>query len=57
MGLITVMAALLAFDAFLRFDELINLRVSDISFKDTFCLFLLNRQKQRNIEIGRGPHS
>ena len=55
MDLRTVTSALLAFAAFLRFDELINLRVSDISFKDSYLLaFQFNQQKQTNVEMGRG---
>lgn len=45
MDLRTVTAALLAFAAFLRFDELINLRVSDISFKDSYLLVFIESSK------------
>ena len=45
MDLRTVTEALFAFAAFLRFDELINLRVLDTSFKDSYFLVFIESSK------------
>lgn len=41
----TVAAALLAFAAFLRFDELVSLHISDITFKDSYMIVFIESSK------------
>ena len=52
MNIRTVTAALLAFAAFLRFDELIGLRISDISFKDDHIIIFIGSSKTDQFRDG-----